>query len=335
MAAAADIAIVIPAYNAAEFLRQTLPDVCQIASGAEVIVVDAGSTDATADVAREFGARVISLPQREGPARARNTGVDATDAEIVLFLDSDCRPHADVVQRVRAAFEADPQLVGLTGSYDTRPPEPGFFSQYMNLRHHFTHQRARTEDATFWAGCGAVRRAPFQAVGGFDAERFPRPLIEDIELRVRLREVGHMRLDPELQVTHLKRWTLRSVIETDIRCRAIPWARLILETGEMPNDLNVGHVQRLAAALAPLALAAPLAFAIGLAVKALWLAVASLAVVAVSIALHREMLVEFTRIRGVVFASLAVAFQQVHLTYSAATMALCTLAHFLRGARSR
>ena len=46
--------------------------------------------------------------------------------------------------------------------------------------------------------------------GGFDAERFPRPMIEDIELGLRLREHGETQLDPDFNVTHLKRWTLRS-----------------------------------------------------------------------------------------------------------------------------
>lgn len=334
MAEPLDIAIVVPAYNAAGYLRRTLDAVMAVAGGGDVIVVDAGSTDETAEVARGFGARVISLPQREGPARARNAGVAQTAADVVLFLDSDCRPHPDVVERVRAAFAADPGLVSLTGSYDAEPPEPGFFSQYMNLRHHYTHQRANTEDATFWAGCGAVRREPFLAVGGFDAERFPRPLIEDIELRLRLRKLGRTRLDPDLNVTHLKRWTLRSVIETDIRCRAIPWARLILETGEMPDDLNLGRAQRVAGALAPFALLAPFAAVLGIATGAVWLLALSLCVLAGAFALHAEMFRALARLRGTAFALGAIAFQQVHLTYSAATLALCTLAHWLGGRRA-
>ena len=55
-------------------------------------------------------------------------------------------------------------------------------SQYRNLLHHFVHQHGHAEASTFWAGCGAIRRAAFDAVGGFDAARFPRPSIEDIEL---------------------------------------------------------------------------------------------------------------------------------------------------------
>jgi hypothetical protein len=230
--------------------------------------------------------------------------------------------HADAIERVRGAFRAEPELVALCGSYDPRPPERNFFSLYMNLRHHFTHQQARREPASFWAGCGAVRRDSFLRAGGFDAERYPRPEIEDIELAGRLRRLGRLRLDPELQATHLKRWTFRSVVETDVLRRALPWARLIRETGELPDDLNLRRSQRLAAALAPLALLAlplgPWAAATGRSA----LAAACAAVVAISLALSARMLACFARNAGPSFAVRAWLFHQVHLVYSVLTFGL-------------
>ena len=234
-----------------------------------------------------------------------------------------------MVRIVGEHFAAEPELVTLTGSYDAEPPDPGFFSQYMNLRHHFTHQIAQREPATFWSGCGAVRRDAFERVGGFDAERFPRPQIEDVELGLRMGKIGKTRLDPELNVTHLKHWTGRSVVETDVLQRAIPWSRLILESGDVPNDLNLRTSQRIAAALSPLALAAPfaaLAFAwmgspLGVALCA--------ALVLASLGLSRQMLGFFRRERGLAFAAGAWAFHQLHLFYSALTFVYCTLEHRL------
>lgn len=316
-----NLAIVIPAYNAAEHLQRSLPATRAIASDLEILVVDAGSTDATAAVATSLGARVLRLPERAGPAEARNRGVDVLEAQVVLFLDSDCVPHPDVAKRVHDAFGADPELVGLCGSYDEHPPDPGFFSQYMNLRHHFTHQHARTDTTTFWAGCGAVRRKAFLEAGGFDEDRFPRPQIEDIELATRLAPLGRMRLDPELRVTHLKRWSLRGVVETDIFSRAVPWSRLIRDRGSMPNDLNLRTSQRVAAALAPLTLlalpGAPLAALLGYA----WLGVLGAGVVTAGLALQAPMLRFFARRRGLGFSLGAWLFHQVHLLYSAATFA--------------
>jgi hypothetical protein len=204
----------------------------------------------------------------------------------------------------------------------------------MNLRHHFTHQNARREGAGFWAGCGAVRVSVFRAVGGFDAERFPRPMIEDIELGVRMSTRGAMALDPSLHVTHLKRWTVWGVVTTDIFMRAVPWGRLILETGVVPNDLNLSYRARLAAAVAPFALlavgAVPLLAASGLVPAA----VASALPLGAALLLNFPLVAFFAGRRGVVFGVVGFVFHQVHLTYSAATMGLLTLERlFTRRAR--
>jgi hypothetical protein len=324
------IAVVIPAYQAADYLRRSLAALRAAAPDVPVTVVDAGSSDDSGAVAEALGARVIRLAQREGPARARNVGVRETPADVILFLDSDCVPHADVVERVRRAFADEPALVSLTGSYDEEPPGRGFFSQYMNLRHRFFHQRAKQTDASFWAGCGAVRRDSFVALGGFDSQRYPRPQIEDIELGLRMRRVGITRLDPELQVTHLKQWSLRDVVTTDIQCRAIPWARLILASGELPNDLNLGWSQRFASLLAPLALLALVVGPLALWTASWGVAIVSGLVLAASLGLHASWLRFFARLRGPVFALRAWWFQQVHLFYSALTLVAVTLGYLIR-----
>jgi GT2 family glycosyltransferase len=320
-ATSVELAVVVPAYQAACFLVRSLPALRRAAPDLPIVVVDAGSSDETGSIARELGATTVRLPEREGPAGARNAGVKAVAAEVVLFVDADCVLHDDAIARVREAFRAEPELVGLCGSYDARPPERNFFSLYMNLRHHYTHQRARREPASFWAGCGAVRRDAFLRAGGFDATRYPRPEIEDIELAVRLRRQGRLRLDPDLQVTHLKRWTFRSVVETDLLRRALPWARLIRQTGELPDDLNLRLAERLAAGVAPLALLAlplgPWALASGRP----FLAAACAAALATSVALAGGMLACFTRQAGVSFAARAWLFHQLHLVYSALVFA--------------
>ena len=331
------LSVVIPAWNAERELAVALPAALAAAGEWPVLVVDAGSTDGTASLAECLGASLLRLPQRAGPAEARNAGVARTAGEVVLFLDADCVAHPDVVSRTLAAFEADPALVALTGSYDADPPEPNFFSQYMNLRHRSTHQRARRENATFWAGCGAVRRSAFERVGGFDAARYPRPMIEDIELATRLAPLGRMCLDPELQVTHLKRWTLRGVVETDVRSRAIPWAELIAATGRMPDDLNLRWRERAAGATAPLALLSLLALPAAALSGSGVLAAASLAILGVALALGAPLIGDLARLRGPGFALRAWLFHQVHLCYSAATFAICTALHHLRrrGGRRR
>lgn len=323
------LAIVMPAYNAAHLLERSLTAALEAAKDQRVLVVDPGSTDDTAEVARRIGADVIRLEKRAGPAHARNVGVRHIDTEVVLFIDSDCVAHPDVVERVRRAF-LDPELVSITGSYDDTPPEQNFFSLYMNLRHHFVHQRANRENASFWAGCGAVRRTTYEEIGGFDAVQFPMPMIEDIELGLRLKKMGKTRLDPDLHVTHLKKWTFRSVVSTDVKNRAIPWTRLILRTGQMPDDLNLRLSQRVAAALAPFVLGglalAPALFLTGQVVPG----AVALAPAAVSAVMHGEMIGWANRTRGPSFAARFWLFHQVHLVYSAATYVYCNLEHRIR-----
>jgi hypothetical protein len=86
---AGQVSVVIPAYNAARYLAQTLQSVSdQWSPPGEVIVVDDGSTDATAEIARSFGARVLSLTNA-GPSAARNAGTRAANGEYIAFLDAD------------------------------------------------------------------------------------------------------------------------------------------------------------------------------------------------------------------------------------------------------
>jgi len=252
---APSLSIVVPAYNAEREIVECLAALrADAPADAELIVVDDASTDATPDVAKAAGVIVVRLARNGGPGGARNHGVARAEGDVILFVDADVVVASGAVGRVARAFADDPGLAALFGSYDDRPRAPGLVSRYRNLLHHFVHHAGRAEASTFWAGLGAVRRAAFLAVGGFDVVRFAQPSIEDIELGARLRRAGHrIRLDPAVQGTHLKRWTFASMVRVDVTRRALPWARLILETAHTPADLNLSPSQRVTAALAGLA----------------------------------------------------------------------------------
>src|ERR1035438_4421395 len=83
------ISVVIPAYNAASFLPRCLKSVfAQTLKPEEVIVVDDGSSDNSAALAEELGAKVIRC-QNGGPAAARNAGIHSTSSDWIAFLDAD------------------------------------------------------------------------------------------------------------------------------------------------------------------------------------------------------------------------------------------------------
>ncbi len=245
------ISIVIPAFNAANEIARSLESIrnssCPVF---ECLVVDDGSNDNTAALAKAGGATVVAMPNRGGPAAARNHGAAHAKGDVLLFLDADVCVHADTVARVAASFQSDAALSALIGSYDDEPSDKDFLSQYRNLMHHYVHQSARESASTFWSGCGAIRRELFLQLSGFD-ERYARPAIEDIELGYRLHQAGcKTLLDHDLTVKHLKRWTFWNLVKTDMLDRGIPWTELILRDRHMPNDLNLQLSQRVSVALA-------------------------------------------------------------------------------------
>jgi len=245
------VSVVIPVHNAAGHLSCCLRNLSlSEVPYLECVVVDDGSIDDSAEVARKFGATVLSTGGRKGPAYARNLGAKVAQGDILLFLDSDVCTYPDTLSRVIEAFEDDPELDAVVGSYDDSPESEDFLSQYRNLMHCFVHQGARKTACTFWSGCGAVRREVFLEHSGFD-ESYRRPAIEDIELGYRLFMAGRkVILDKTILVKHLKRWTFWGLLKTDIRDRGIPWTELILRDRHMPNDLNLELSQRVSVALA-------------------------------------------------------------------------------------
>lgn len=194
---------------------------------------------------------VVDEPAWSGPAAARNVGAVAAEGDVLVFIDADVEVHADALTRIRAAFESDPELTALFGAYDSRVAAPGLVSAFRNLLHHHVHSSSPGPALTFWAGLGAVRRQAFDAVGGFDADRYTRPSIEDIELGMRLASAGaRIVLDPNVQGTHLKRWTLREMVRTDFARRGVPWVALLLRRPGDRSVLNLGWRHRLSAAAA-------------------------------------------------------------------------------------
>jgi glycosyltransferase involved in cell wall biosynthesis len=249
------ISVVIPFCNAAAYLEGCLEALRRSDFGDfELILVNDGSTDSSPEIARRFSDRILTFASPHGPAFARNRGVEAAQGEILFFIDADVLCYPDTLSKISAALAADPGLAAMIGSYDNAPLAADFLSRYKNLTHHFVHQTARAEASTFWTGCGAVRRDAFSAAGGFD-ESYRLPSIEDIELGYRLRSQGRrIALCEHLVVKHAKRWTLRSLLKSDIVGRAIPWTILQLTYGEIIDDLNVSRSQRAASICMCLAL---------------------------------------------------------------------------------
>ena len=321
------VSVIVPVYSAEKYLER-----CLLAVEAsryrhyEVIVVNDGSTDASAQVAAELGAVVLQMPSQSGPAAARNRGAQKAQGDILFFVDSDVLIQEDTIERIVFDFLNEPEIGALFGSYDDTPADEGFCSQYKNLQHHYVHQHGNRDAFTFWTGCGAIRREVFHEAGGFDSEKYPVPSIEDIELGQRLRAMGYrILLDKDLQVKHLKRWRFIELIRTDVFQRAIPWSKLLLEKQEDVCDLNLKIADRISAGLVCLS-AGILPFAL-LQFRFVYLTVPLILTVA---ALNRKLHSFFLKRRGLRFALMAFPLHLFYYLYSSAAYALCWTQHQFR-----
>jgi hypothetical protein len=202
------------------------------------------------------------------------------------------------------------------GSYDAAPLAPGIVSQYRNLLHHHTHQRNGRRASHFWTGLGAVRRSVYDALGGLDESSWARNM-EDVEFGHRLTDAGHVVVvDPDLQGTHLKAYTVPTMVRSDLFDRAIPWSRLLIQSGRR-NDAFVTSWRQRASALAALGVVSAAVSTL------LWRRTGPvlLAAVAVFTVVNLPLLRFLARVRSVPFAVAAWPLHLIHATTSVVGLA--------------
>lgn len=305
------LTVVMPAYKAAHQLPRSIPALLEAGfAPGEILLVDDASGDGTAEAAEAFGVEVLRLTKNSGAAGARNAGAAAAAGEILVFVDADVVVHPGTKARITEFFATRPDYDALFGTYDTAPPEGGVVSRFRNLLHRYVHVTNAGEAVTFWTGCGAVRAEAFGRAGGFDpAQRWV--MIEDVVFGVALHKTGgRIWLDPELECAHLKAWTLKSMVRTDIFHRAMPWTRLLMQEKQSAFDgqLNANKTGRLSVlSVAASLLALPLMLltpAVGLGLLALalgWL-----------IWLNRGFLAMMRRVRGAREAAQSIPLLWIH-----------------------
>jgi GT2 family glycosyltransferase len=210
-----DVALVIPNHNGAHWLPGVLGSVAaQTVAPAEVLVVDDGSTDGSAQLAAGYdGVRVLALEGNGGFARAVNAGIAAVAAEAVALVNTDVVLAPDWLELAVAALEQEPRAAAVaTKLVDLEDPSMLYSAGDVLRRDGVCEQRGRFErdsgryDApgevfSACAGAALYRRAALQAAGGFD-ERLG-TYLEDVELGLRLRLAGwRCRWEPRAVARH-------------------------------------------------------------------------------------------------------------------------------------
>lgn len=187
------ISVIIPAKDAAQTLPACLKGVLhqdglRFGTDYEVIVVDDGSRDSTADIAASMGVRVIRQANA-GPASARNHGAREARGELLAFTDADCIPASGWLKALMGAF-TDARVAGAKGIYQT--VEKGWVPRFVQCEYAYKYQRlARQETIDFIdTYSAAYRREVFLQHGGFNIV-FPVPSVEDQEFSFRLARRGY------------------------------------------------------------------------------------------------------------------------------------------------
>ena len=183
------ISIVIPAYNEAHYLAQCLDSIAgQTVPPDEVIVVDNGSTDNTAAVARRYSFVRVVAERRPGIVHARNAGFDTATSDIIGRIDADTILPPNWVEYVLAYFGSDDGATAWTGAplfYNVRMPRT-ISLVYRSLA--FGLNRLLTGFPTLWGSNMALRRSHWEKVRASVHVRTD--IHEDLDLAYHLREAG-------------------------------------------------------------------------------------------------------------------------------------------------
>jgi GT2 family glycosyltransferase len=262
------VSFIIPVRNDALRLEACLTSIRRnrhAAGQIELVVVDNGSSDGSSQVASAFGAKVVSV-EAGRVSELRNRGARHATSDVFAFVDAD---HEIAAGWVYAALDClQMPTVGVVGALCHAPADGTWVQRvYGHLRGTVAGQRD-----VDWLGSGnmAVRREPFEALGGFDTSL---DTCEDVDLCHRVRAQGFRVLsDARLKNTHFgdprtlrevfssERWRGRDNLRVSFR-RPIAWAAV-------PSAIiPVCHIALLVAALAGL-LTAPLIGRAGLLIAA-------------------------------------------------------------------
>ncbi len=244
--------ICIPVRNDLKNLRRCLSALAkQDLFDCEILVCDDGSTQPLTDLdLQDTRAKFTLVRQKgQGPSVARNHLARLARGKYLFFMDADTVASDGLIDKTRQVVCEEPEIPVFYGSYDDEPDSPTLVSAYRNLLHHYTHhQSAKKMErvSTFWCGCGVILRELYLKFGGL-SEGYATPSIEDIELGTRLAADGvPIRIFPQLQVKHLKKWTVGNWLYTDLFRRGIPWVRLMRASKHWSNQLNFSWAQRIA-----------------------------------------------------------------------------------------
>src|SRR5688572_14078902 len=230
--------VVICSYNGGRTIAETLEAVCKLEYPEfETIVVDDGSTDDTADIARRFGVRLI-MTENNGLSHARNTGLEAARGEVIAYLDDDAHPDPHWLTYLAAAFLHSTHAA--VGGPNLPPQGDGLVADCVAVAPGGPMHVLYTDtEAEHIPGCNmAIRKSALIAIGGFDPQF--RVAGDDVDVCWRLQQRGMtLGFCPAAMVWHHRRNSIRAYWKQQ---RGYGRAEAMLEQ-KWPEKYNTaGHI---------------------------------------------------------------------------------------------
>ncbi len=242
MTALARISVIIPTYNRVVELSECLMSLReQSLLPSEVLVVDDGSTDNTADIVRQWNATLIMSGGGRQANYCRNLGASRATGDILVFFDSDTVASADTLE-VMLTTLSDPSVDAVVGLYSVRHRHQNAASQYKNLWIRYSYLKCAGHIDWIFGAVSAIRKDAFLKAGGFDRTMMMTHGGEDLELGKRMATHNlKIVLNPACEVEHLKKHTLISLLRNDIM-RSDGFVRVAGKVGHLKQSILSGFV---------------------------------------------------------------------------------------------
>ncbi len=179
MKSAENVSVVIPTYNSAQTIALTVEKVLnQTLRPSEVVIVDDGSTDDTADVLKNFAGRIRVVRQdNRGPAAARNRGVLECKGDYVAFTDSDCVPDENWLRNLMNGFDSE-NVAGVGGT--VRRAFSGIVPEYIDSISIMNPALNSNRDVVYLITANACFQRKVLLQAGLFDERFRKPGGEEL-----------------------------------------------------------------------------------------------------------------------------------------------------------
>lgn len=207
------VSLYMPCHNVESYIEKSLAGVLdQTCPLDEIIIIDDGSTDATAKITSEYPVELIKHDSNRGLAAARNTGIKSSKNAFVASLDADCVPKDDWLENLMKNF-THKETVGVGGKLiERRSRSPADKWRSLHMKQHWGNEKMINPNFLFGSNT-VFRKEVLLSIGGYD-EKF-RTNAEDVDLSSHLRNRGYTLIyDPIGVVEHIRKDTIDSALRT-------------------------------------------------------------------------------------------------------------------------